>query len=418
MKYKQRFLEQQINPLFKIFPIVIITGPRQSGKSTLIQHYIDNKWKYYTLDNRDILLRIQNDPTMFVNNLDSATVIDEAQKYPELFHSIKQIVDEDFPYKIILSGSANLLLLQSVTESLAGRAGFLELLPFSIAEAHSLKSNNILLDLLNSNKINDLKNSLISKQKKQISDKKLLNFIFQGGYPRIIELQNNNKNILRWFENYITAYIERDLRNLAQVGDLNIFQMVYKILSYQTGSIINFSSIAQDLGITSNTVKRYLSILETSYQFKNLSSYHIKQKKQIIKAKKIYMMDTGLINYFQQNENIDKMMLSSNWGKILENHVYTEIIKSINNIFPKPPVFYWRTNNGAEVDFIIEYKNKLIPIEVKAGVQIRKSSIRGLKSFYSSQTFKKVPFCAVLYRGKEIYLIEKNIIAIPLSMFY
>ena len=418
MKYKQRFLEQQINPLFKIFPIVTITGPRQSGKSTLIQHYIDSKWKYYTLDNRDILLRIQNDPTMFVNNLDSATVIDEAQKYPELFHSIKQIVDEDFPYKIILSGSANLLLLQSVTESLAGRAGFLELLPFSIAEAHSLKSNNILLDLLNSNKINDLKNLLISKQKKQISDKKLLNFIFQGGYPRIIELQNNNKNILRWFENYITAYIERDLRNLAQVGDLNIFQMVYKILSYQTGSIINFSSIAQDLGITSNTVKRYLSILETSYQFKNLSSYHIKQKKQIIKAKKIYMMDTGLINYFQQNENIDKMMLSSNWGKILENHVYTEIIKSINNISPKPPVFYWRTNNGAEVDFIIEYKNKLIPIEVKAGVQIRKSSIRGLKSFYSSQTFKKVPFCAVLYRGKEIYLIEKNIIAIPLSMFY
>ena len=418
MKYKQRFLEQQINPLFKIFPIVIITGPRQSGKSTLIQHYIDNKWKYYTLDNRDILLRIQNDPTMFVNNLDSATVIDEAQKYPELFHSIKQIVDEDFPYKIILSGSANLLLLQSVTESLAGRAGFLELLPFSIDKTHSIKSNNILLDLLNSNKINDLKNLLISKQKKQISDKKLLNFIFQGGYPRIIELQNNNKNILRWFENYITAYIERDLRNLAQVGDLNIFQMVYKILSYQTGSIINFSSIAQDLGITSNTVKRYLSILETSYQFKNLSSYHIKQKKQIIKAKKIYMMDTGLINYFQQNENIDKMMLSSNWGKILENHVYTEIIKSINNISPKPPVFYWRTNNGAEVDFIIEYKNKLIPIEVKAGVQIRKSSIRGLKSFYSSQTFKKVPFCAVLYRGKEIYLIEKNIIAIPLSMFY
>ena len=130
MKYKQRFLEQQINPLFKIFPIVIITGPRQSGKSTLIQHYIDNKWKYYTLDNRDILLRIQNDPTMFVNNLDSATVIDEAQKYPELFHSIKQIVDEDFPYKIILSGSANLLLLQSVTESLAGRTGFLYLLPF------------------------------------------------------------------------------------------------------------------------------------------------------------------------------------------------------------------------------------------------------------------------------------------------
>jgi predicted AAA+ superfamily ATPase len=172
MDYKKRFIEPKISELFEIFPIVSITGPRQSGKSTLIKHYTNQekeKWDYISLDNRETLLYIKEDPSLFVRSIKSNIAIDEAQKAPELFHALKELVDEKHPYKIILSGSANFLLLKSISESLAGRVGLLELEPFSLAEAHGLKTNSLVSKIISSNSIDELYKQLVKLESKQFS---------------------------------------------------------------------------------------------------------------------------------------------------------------------------------------------------------------------------------------------------------
>ena len=417
MNYKKRELEKVIGELFDIFPIVTITGPRQSGKTTLIKHYINNKWKYYSLDNRELLLRIESDPTLFVKTLDADTAIDEAQKCPELFHAVKEIVDQEFPYKILLSGSANFLLLKSITESLSGRVGRLELLPFSLAERFNLESNHFLDVVLDSEDIGRLFANLSALNKKRIKDKDILDFVFHGGYPKIYNLKSERAR-QRWFQDYISTYLERDLRDLAQVANLHTFQRVYKLFAYQTAGLFNMSAIASDVGITVQTVKKYISIIETSYQVGLLPSYHYRQRKQIIKTPKIFYLDTGLVNYFARNQSIEKMLSTGLWGAILETHVYAELLKEAKNIVPGPSIYYWRTNNGAEVDFIIEKDKLLIPIEVKSAIQIRPSSIRGLKSFTESQEEGKVPFSIVLYRGEEVIYLNSSTLAVPLGILY
>jgi predicted AAA+ superfamily ATPase len=417
MNYKKRKLEEMIGELFDIFPIVTITGPRQSGKTTLIKHYINNKWKYYSLDNRELVLRIESDPTLFVRTLNADTAIDEAQKCPQLFHAVKEIVDQGFPYKILLSGSANFLLLKSITESLSGRVGLLELFPFSLAERFNLESNHFLDVVLNSENIGSLFENLSVLNKKRIKDKNIIEFVFHGGYPKIYNLKSERAR-LRWFQDYISTYLERDLRDLTQVADLDAFQRVYKLIAYQTAGMFNMSTIASDVGITVQTVKKYISILETSYQVGLLPAYHYRQRRQIIKTPKIFYLDTGLVNYFARNQSIEKMLHTGSWGAIMETHVYAELLKEARNMLPAPSIYYWRTNNGAEVDFIIEKDNLLVPMEVKSAIQIRPASIRGLKSFTESQEQGKVPFSMVLYRGEEVIYLNDSTLAVPLGILY
>ncbi len=415
--YKKRDIESHINDYFEVFPIVSITGPRQSGKSTLINHYITKKWNYYSLDDRELLLRIKDDPTLFTKTLNTNIAIDEAQKAPDLFHALKALADSGFPFKILLSGSANFLLMKSITESLAGRVGILHLLPFSLSEAYELPSNTLIQTFINAKSIDDLFQKLLQKKSSQIADNILLEYIFQGGYPKIHSL-HTQKHKLLWFQNYISTYIEKDLRDLAQVGDIDIFQKVCRLLAFQSGNIINMSKIAAGVGLSVQTVKRYISILQTSFQCALLPAYFINQKKQIIKAPKLFYSDTGIINYFMQNDSIEKMTHTAQWGSVLETFVFTEISKEIQRLNPKPSLYYWRTNNGAEVDFVIECNNKLIPIEVKGSIQIKKQSLRGLKSFIATQNPGSVPFALVLYMGDEIIYLEKDTIAVPITMFY
>jgi predicted AAA+ superfamily ATPase len=442
MKYKKRKLEASISELFDIFPIVTITGPRQSGKTTLIKHYIEqaapaaydvtersshenknsannkySSWKYHSLDNRELLLRIKSDPTLFVKSFNSNIVIDEAQKCPELFHAVKEIVDNDFPYKILLSGSANFLLLKSITETLSGRVGILELLPFSLTERFNLESNNFIETVTGAKNIEELFALLSELNTKRIKEADILDFIFHGGYPKIYDLQSE-KAKLTWFQNYINTYLERDLRDLAQVSDLDTFQRVYKLIAHQNAGILNMTTTASDVGAAVQTIKKYISILETSYHLRMLPSYHFNQRKQIIKTPKVFFLDTGLINYIIRNHSIERMLNSSTWGATLEAHIYAELLKEAKDMVPRPSIYYWRTNNGAEVDFVIEKDNTLIPIEVKSAVHIRSSSIRGLKSFQEAQEKNKVPFSIVLYRGEEIVYINKSTLAVPIGILY
>ncbi len=415
MKYKERALTPYLTENFSVFPIVSITGPRQSGKSTLINHYIgdDKNWRYYSLDDRELLLRVKEDPGLFVKGIDSHIAIDEAQKAPELFHSLKLLVDRGFANRILLSGSANFQLVQSITESLAGRTGILELLPFSLAEALELTSNRFVRTIISSDTIEDLSSS-VRRDYARVSDEELLGFIFRGGYPKIYNLGSERGRPL-WFKNYISTYIERDLRDLAQVGDMETFQNVYRLMAFHSGQVMNMSTIAANTGVSVQTIKRYLSILRMSFQGTLLPAYHINQRKQITKSPKLFCFDTGLMNYFLKNPDVDTMINCAQWGAILETHVFAEIYKEIINTVQGASVYYWRTSNGAEVDFVLAYQEKLVPVEVKGGVQVKRQSLRGLKSFIDSQEAGKVPFGIVLYRGDEVVYFDRNILGIPLT---
>lgn len=418
MVYKKRLIEPQISKLFEIFPIVSITGPRQSGKSTLIKHYTSKqkqKWQYLSLDDRETLLRIKDDPTLFVKSIKSNIAIDEAQKAPELFHALKLVVDQKIPYKIILSGSANFLLLKSISESLAGRVGLLELEPFSMAEAYCLKPNKLVSKIIKTCSINELHAKLVRIQSKQLSDQQLLEFILYGGLPKVHELKPHQKWV--WFSQYISTYIERDLRDLSQIANLDAFQKVYKLFAFQTAQMLNMSNIASDIGIDSKTVAHYLSILESSYQCLKLPAYFSKHRKQLIKSPKVFYMDTGLVNYHQKNTDIDSMLNRGDWGHILETFVYSELYKEIKDMHLPASLYFWRTNNGAEVDFIIEYGSKLFPIEVKSAAQINSTDLRGLESFMQAES-EKVDFGIVICRTDKVQFLKKNILAVPLNLLY
>lgn len=414
MTYIPRQLEGKIQQYVSQFPAVILTGARQTGKSTLLKHLFLNKdnWRYITLDQRSVLERIQSDPDLFVKDIDSNIIIDESQKAPNLFHSIKWKIDQGTRHKIILSGSANFHLMRSVTETLAGRAGVLELYPLSLSEKY--KKHSCLLEILLAAK-NPAQLIESIKEFPFLPESAIVQHALWGGYPKLLEYRNAEAK-LNWFENYRTSYIERDLRDLAQVADINDFQRFYQALAFQSGGILNLSSIANDIGISVPTCKKYLDILLLSYQFFALPAYHLNVKKRLIKAPKIYVTDTGLGNYLVENLTIgQKSKASAMFGRILENAFIAEILKHNTIVSPRCNLFFWRTSNGAEVDLMIEHGNDLIPIEIKANVQISNLSIRGLMDFVKLKTPKTVRFGVVIYRGEEAVRLSERIAAIPMK---
>lgn len=411
MQYKTRLIQGRIDQLLKVFPIVAVTGPRQAGKSTLLKHYITPQWQYFTLDDRDLLFRIQSDPMLFVRSLSSSVVIDEAQKAPDLFHAIKYIVDSGFQHKIILSGSANFLLMKEITESLAGRVGFIELLPFSLAESLMQPSGELLPAMLTLSSISKLREYFQERTINNLGSDKILDFILSGGFPKTDEIDATART--DWMSAYISTYLERDLRELAKIGDLRAFQHFYTLLAHQPSAIINFSSIASDTGLTVNTLKKYMSILEMSYQYRLLPGFVARKRQQLSKSPKIYALDTGLINHIIRYMTLDQMQYSAHWGGILETWVFSELWKTANTLSVKPNFYYWRTHNGAEVDFILEHGDRLVPIEVKSSSRLSLQDLRSMNLFISSQSNHDIPFGIILYRGTEVYPITANILAIP-----
>jgi len=401
--YVPRFLEKKLRQYVQQFPVTLLTGARQAGKSTLLKHLFPGEsWEYLTLDQRGILHQIQSDPDLFVKNISSNIIIDEAQKCPELFHAIKWRVDEGLKHKIILSGSANFQLMSRVTETLAGRAGVLELFPFSVNEVN--RGRNGLENIL------DGKFKALDKK----SDEQMLESMLWGGFPKIFEYRKPEEK-KNWFENYRTTYIERDLRDLTQVADLNDFQRFFEKAAFQIGGILNLSNIANDIGITVPTCKKYLHILETSYQFFLLKPYHANISKRLVKSPKLYAWDTGLANYFLGIDSEKYLKSSSFYGSVFENFMITELLKQNSFLSRKAHLYFWRTSSGDEVDVIVDYKNQLIPVEIKSGVQISDGSIAGLLKFMDLKLPQKIPYGIVFYRGDRIMQIRPRIWAVPVT---
>lgn len=355
----------------KNFPITVLTGPRQSGKTTLLKELFP-KYSYINLEAPDVLLRIQADPRGFLEGNQSSWIIDEAQNYPELFSYIQEYVDKHpQPGRYILSGSQNFLLVEKVSQTLAGRAAILELLPLTYEE--------YLTDPV-ANKMSAWE------------------YLFHGSYPRPY---HEHLDIHLWYSSYIRTYLERDVRSLINVKDLTKFQLFLKLCAGWHGQLLNLNSIAQNCGISQTTATEWLSILETSYIVFRLRPYYRNFKKRLVKTPKLYFYDTAIVCMLLGIESVEHLKLHASRGAIFEGFVLTEIIKNYVNKGKIAPLYFWRDHQGNEVDALLEKGENLVAIEIKSEVTYSTDFLSGLKNWQKISGSTKDNY--LIYAGNESF---------------
>ncbi len=413
--YIPRLQEQKILSHLKQFSVVCLTGPRQVGKSTLLKHLQKPSWQYLNLDERGLLERALRDPDLFIENLTTPIIIDEAQKAPPIFHSIKAEVDKNPKKCFILSGSANFQLMETITETLAGRASIVELLPFSMAELSGIEKPRFISNLLQATSIGQLKTLANEIKIRRVPHP--YRYILSGGMPKVHELKTQAARTT-WFENYRTTYIERDLRNLAQVGHLEDFQRFYQSIAFQTGNLLNLSNFSQEIGISVPTCKRYLDILRTSYQAFTQLPYYTNIKKRFVKTPKCYLLDTGIACFFLRCESEEMLKNSGHLGALFETWIVNELKKITATLPVCPTLSFWQLHAGYEVDIVLEMGETLVPMEVKHAIRLQDRDIKGLQLFINEIKNRNIPFGILWYRGATIQQLGEKIIALPIEYLW
>jgi predicted AAA+ superfamily ATPase len=321
------------------FKVVAIVGPRQAGKTTLAQMVFSDK-PYVNLEDPDQRLFAREDPRRFLALYADGAVIDEMQHCPELFSYLQGIVDQkSLMGQFILTGSQHFGMLERISQSLAGRVGFLRLLPFSLEE---------------------LENG-------GVGPKKLDELLLKGGYPPVYD---QPVSLERWYNAYIATYVERDVRQLLNVRDLGMFQRFITLCAGNTGQMLNTARLGNDLGVVHNTVRSWLNILETSFITFRLRPHHQNFRKRLVKTPKLYFYDTGLAARLLGIETTEQLALHPMRGPLFENWVVVELLKGRSNSGKADNLFFWRNNTGDEVDVIAEQGGRLLPIEIKSGSTI------------------------------------------------
>ncbi len=403
LKYLPRWITPLIEKAIKDHPVIVMTGARQVGKSTFLRYAkTTKKWKYISFDDYDILDQAQKNPQALWAGTDHI-ILDEVQKVPNVLSAIKKEVDQsNRNFKAILSGSANLLLMQKVSETLAGRAVYFSLEPMTLGETFSKPPTHILSDLF--------KGKLPKEGEVQIKRKDPLKVILQGLMPPLLNF-SNQESIASWWEGYVRTYLERDLRQISQVSSLTDFKRVMEFVALRSGQLFHQSEVSRDSGVSQPSVHRYLNLLETTCVLHRLPAFANNRTKRLVKSPKFYWIDSGLAAYLSGYYDLDSIKQSRENGGFMETLVLHHLRVLGQLLIPKPNIFYWRTTYGQEVDFVLEHGKKLVAIEVKLSKTARYSDCEGLKMFleeYPETT------CGVLaYTGKEIKLLDKRIIALP-----
>ncbi|MEW6654871.1 MAG: ATP-binding protein [Bacteroidota bacterium] len=369
MKYIHRKLENSLSKYLKLFPVVGLSGPRQSGKSSMLKNLLGDKYKYITFDDYRMKELFLDDPEKFMRINNSKVIFDEAHKVPEIFNYIKIAVDDDRDNygKFIVTGSAQFLMLKNISESLAGRIGLLTLLPFEFSEI----------------------------PKYVIEDS-----IYKGSYPENVMRKYEGSE--DWYSSYISTYLEKDIRSIGEVGALRDFNRLIQLLAARTAQLLNMSELAKEIGVTVATVKRWISILETSYIVFLLPPFYENLGKRITKAPKIYFYDTGLVSFITGIEDKKQFEGGPLCGTIFENYIVSEVQKKIKHQNDKHQLYFMRTNHGVEVDLIVDKKSSRDFIEVKYSETFKPTMARAIESMMT----KKDQSGYILYNGTEIQYSE------------
>lgn len=371
-----RLISDKIKDLLGKFPVVTLTGARQCGKSTLLKNLLPD-YRYVSLEDPDMRRAVSGDPRSFLDNFSDKTIIDEAQYVPELFSYIQTKVDDmNRPGMYVLSGSHNFLLMESVTQSLAGRVAILKLAPFSISE---LRSAGMLPD--NSSDL-----------------------ILNGGYPRVYDWKISPED---YYPNYVMTYLERDVRLLRNVNDFSRFELFLRLCASRVGQQISFTALSNECGISVQTAKDWISILESSYLVFRLSPYYKNFGKRLVKTPKLYFYDTGLVCSLLGLQTSSQMMFSDIKGALFENLVIADMLKKSFFAGKQPQLYYWRDSNGNEVDLLEENGGQLNAYEIKSGSSLRLDWFKGLDGFAALSGID-ASGKSVIYAGDFNYLTESG----------
>lgn len=343
-----RDVEPALRELLKGFPVVTVTGPRQSGKTTLTQTVFSGK-PYVSLEDPDVRQMALDDPRGFLGRFPDGGVLDEVQRAPQLMSYLQSRVDDDGRMGLfLLTGSQQFGLMSGITQSLAGRTAFVELLPFSVAELRAAGLMPSSLDAM----------------------------LFTGAYPPI---HDRGLKPPAWLSAYVTAYVERDVRQFVKVQDLESFQRFVRLCAGRCGHLLNLSSLAADCGITHNTAKAWISVLEASYILFLLRPHHANFSKRLVKSPKLYFYDSGLLCWLLGIRQADQLAVHPLRGGIFESFVISELVKAGLNRGERPTLHFWRDSNGNEVDVIADVGPKMLPIEIKSGQTLNRDFFGGLE---------------------------------------
>ena len=366
-EYIHRILEKEILEASRYFSVVTLTGPRQSGKSTLLKNLFTNA-TYRSLEDPDNRKLAISDPRGFLKSDTNELIIDEIQKMPELLSYIQGIVDEKKNIKFYITGSSNFALLKNVSQTLAGRTALFELMPFSLKEI-------------------ELK----------VEYKSTDELLYSGFYPVIWTGENVPKF---YYPNYVKTYLERDLRDLIGIKDLDTYQRFLVLTASRIGSIFKNSELSNELGISANTVKAWLSTLQASYVVFNLKPFFTNTKKRLIKNSKVYFTDIGIASWLLDIDSPSRMHIDKMRGHLFENMVICNVFKYFLNRGKQPAIYFYRDSNGNEVDLLIKNKEKYDLVEIKSSETFNPEFLKGIKSFekeFPELTGRKF----IIYNGED-----------------
>lgn len=392
--YLRRSLEPTLLRAAREFPAVVLTGPRQSGKTTLLTRLFAKSHQYVSLDAPDLRASADADPRGFLAQHHPPVILDEIQHAPGLLSYVKEHIDRHRaePGQFLLTGSQNLLIGHRVTETLAGRAAMLRLLPLSRRETGRQPRQPL-----------PWQTPSASRSRAGASGSELWKSVLRGGYPEIAA--NPKRDLGLWHASYVLTYLERDVRGLRQIGDLTQFQAFLRLLAARSGQLLDLTDLARELGVAVNTVKAWLSVLEATYQVIVLRPYFANIGKRLVKTPKVYFTDVGTLCYLVGLKDPAHAAAGPMAGAIFETAVLAEIVKSLVHQGREPQVYFWRTAAGEEVDILVDTGETIVPIEVKVSATPRPGMADGISKLRQ----------ALGSRVGHAYVVHTGTVRLPLG---
>lgn len=408
MNYKKRLIEAKILKFSKSFPVIVLNGARQVGKSTLLEHLFPTLRRVVF----DPVIDVGNarlDPELFLSLNPPPIILDEIQYAPELVPVIKRLVDErpDEKGLFFITGSQQFSVIKSITESLAGRAALLTLETLGEKEiTGQTETADFFIESI--------------KQGRWPDDPMpappvtpLLTRIFKGGYPRTLEM--DNETTTAWFESYLKTYVERDIRSLGNIDDLQLFSRFTRLSAQLTAQEINDSHLGREIGLDPKTARSWRSILKASYQWIELEAYSGNATKRLSEKPKGHFSDTGFACYLSSIFSAPSLSSHPLLGHLFETHAIGEVIRLLQLLPAAPALYHWRSHGGAEVDLVLEYNGLFWLIEAKLAARPTLKEARGIEAFQTTYPKNKIGGCLILSGGNDTYRLKKNTLVVPVS---